>query len=345
MNITDSLITRLSENGIFLDKDQEKFLNALNQNPLYKKSSHGLLTSKQLPSIYLYGNVGRGKTMILKEVASLFYKKINFFHYIDFIELIHHMMRDKKLSKNPLMSVSKNIRKKYEFIFIDEFQIEDIADAMIIGKVLYELNRIGTKFAITSNSSLDNLYKDGLQREKFIKSVSFIKNDFLYYELKGALDYRIREIIDYESNSLDKYSLESVQRVISKTFKTDNLHREDIEVNSRTFSCLGKSDTFIWLSFKDFFSSPTSSKDFKSLIDRFHWIILSDFVIQDDTTADSVRRFISFLDIAYVKKSKVKFFYPYDHLRTLYTGEILIDLWQRASSRISEMVTKEYLYD
>ena len=171
---------------------------------------------KKIQGLYIWGDVGRGKTLItqlfLKNIKS---KDIASFHYIDFMNYIHNKLSDYSGFKNPLNKISKNLNKKNNILFIDEFQVEDIADAMIIGNILLSLIDLGTKIILTSNVHPDDLYKDGLQRQKFLKSINLLKEKIEIFKLKGNIDYRTRNIIRLDkSTSEEIFSEDKISTLI-----------------------------------------------------------------------------------------------------------------------------------
>ena len=113
--------------------------------------------------------------------------------------------------------------------------------------------------------------------------------------------------------------------------------------NNRKFNCLGCSDKALWLSFEDFFSSPCSSKDFIEIVKTFEWVFINNFHACNDDHLDKVRRFISFIDIAYQEKQKLKCFYDPNLMINLYSGDQLHHLWARTESRLHQIASKKYL--
>jgi cell division protein ZapE len=299
--------------------------------------------SKQIDcGIYIWGDVGRGKTLITNEyIKQVQDDSIKSFHYIGFMNFIHSELNKNSGLKNPLSKVSKILTKKTSLIFIDEFQVEDVADAMIIGDLLIKIIDSGTKLILTSNAHPDSLYKDGLQRQKFMDSIKFLKKRVDIHELNGDIDYRTRNIIQLNNN--DIYSEENITSFIANNFGTDHLNSGEIEINNRRFECKLALNNILWIEFSSFFREPTGSNDYKYISDKFDWIFISNFNYCDDDSIDIIRRFISFIDIAYIQKTKVKFFFNNLDFNNLYKGAKIEILWQRCGSRLSEMQSSKYL--
>jgi cell division protein ZapE len=299
--------------------------------------------SKQIDcGIYIWGDVGRGKTLITNEyIKQVQDNSIKSFHYIGFMNFIHSELNKNSGLKNPLSKVSKILTKKTSLIFIDEFQVEDVADAMIIGDLLIKIIDSGTKLILTSNAHPDSLYKDGLQRQKFMDSIKFLKKRVDIHELNGDIDYRTRNIIQLNNN--DTYSEKNITSFIANNFGTDHLNSGEIEINNRRFECKLALNNILWIEFSSFFREPTGSSDYKYISDKFDWIFISNFNYCDDDSIDIIRRFISFIDIAYIQKTKVKFFFNNLDFNNLYKGAKIEILWQRCGSRLSEMQSSKYL--
>ena len=180
MSATQNIIDALKNQGANPDLAQLTLIQKLVDLKIYKRFSLSTLFSKQSDcGIYIWGDVGRGKTLIAKEfIKQVQDNNIKSFHYIDFMNFIHSELNKNSGSKNPLSKVSKILTKKTSLIFIDEFQIEDIADAMIIGTLIKSMVKTGTRIFLSSNALPKDLYKDGLQRSKFLKTIDFINKNF-----------------------------------------------------------------------------------------------------------------------------------------------------------------------
>ena len=216
-------------------------------------------------------------------------------------------------------------------------------DEKTIVKNIQALSKKGIRLFISSNSHPDNLYKDGLQRSKFLKTIDLINEQFLVHNLLGNTDYRLAEIAKFDSSAEDKNSNECVKDFLQETFDIDIVNTTQFLVNDRKFNCLGCSERVLWLSFDDFFSSPCASKDFLEIVKTFEWIFINNFHTCNDDHIDKLRRFISFIDIAYQEKQKLKLFYDPNLKNNLYSGDQLHHLWVRTESRLNQISTRKYL--
>ena len=339
-----NIIDELKNQGIELDAVQLELLNYLNGS--FKKNSNFLanFTKKNInKSFYIWGDVGRGKTLIANEFIKNIELEKGVFHYIDFMQNIHESLSKLSGKKNPIDEIAKSLNRKYEIIFIDEFQVEDVADAMIIGNLLNQLIQYGMLIFLTSNAHPDNLYKNGLQRQKFMNSMANIKNSMSIYELKGEKDYRTRNIYKVNNEAAKSFTDNDILDLIKNNFQINIPFKNTLKVNSREFECNLCSKDILWVSFSDFFSQPTGSKDFKEICKNIDWIFVNDFKECNENHEDIIRRFISFIDICYRENIKVKFFINNFKLDNIYSGTNLQILWNRCLSRLHEMQTIEYL--
>ena len=339
-----NIIDELKNQGIELDAVQLELLKYLNDS--FKKNSNFLAnyTKKNInKSFYIWGDVGRGKTLITNEFIKKIELEKRVFHYIDFMQDIHESLSKLAGKKNPIDEIAKSLNKKYRIIFIDEFQVEDVADAMIIGNLLNQLIQYGVLIFLTSNAHPDNLYKNGLQRQKFMNSMANIKNSMSIYELKGEKDYRTRNICKVNNEAAKSFSDNDILDLIKNNFQINTPFKNTLKVNSREFKCNLYSKDILWVSFSNFFSQPTGSKDFKEICKYIDWIFVNDFKKCNENHEDIIRRFISFIDICYRENIKVKFFINNFELDHIYSGTNLQILWNRCLSRLHEMQTIEYL--
>ena len=259
------------------------------------------------------------------------------YHFIEFMKFIHSELELVENTKDPIEIIAKRIASKYKVVFIDEFQVEDVSDAMIIGKLLNLLSKMNVFIMLTSNAKIENLYKNGLQREKFIKQIRQLEKDFVVFQFIGDMDYRLANIDLNSSKDGEIFNQDQIFDFIKKNFNFIGDLNKDLKINDRTFACKGNTKDFIWFSYKDFFRQNLAISDFLAICEKYNWFFIDDFEQNDDYGKDIIRRFIGFIDIAYIEKVKIKFFFNSDDIRGLYIGEELSFLWDRTISRLEEM--------
>ena len=332
-----TILKKFSEDGIHLNDEQDNFLKVFEKNLPRKTFFINFFNKKTKKGCYLYGDVGRGKTMILNSIFKEIKHTKCSFHFIEFMKFIHTELELLKNNKDPLEKISKRIASKYKLLFIDEFQVEDVSDAMIIGKLLNLLSKMNVFIMLTSNAKIENLYKNGLQRDKFIKQIKRLEENFVVYEFIGEKDYRLKNINLNSSKNDKDFKQDQIYDFIKKNFNFLGDLNKELKINDRTFTCKGNTKDFIWISYKDFFRQNLAISDFLSICKNYEWFFIDDFEQNDDYGKDIVRRFIGFIDIAYIEKVKIKFFMNNDQIRSLYRGEELAFIWQRTISRLEEM--------
>ena len=332
-----TILKKFSEDGIHLNDEQDNFLRIFEKNLPRKSFFVDFFKKKSKKGCYVHRDVGRGKTMMLNAI----FKEIKLtkcsYHFIEFMKFIHNELRLVENTKNPIEIIAKRIASKYRVIFIDEFQVEDVSDAMIIGKLLNLLSKMNVFIMLTSNAKIKNLYKNGLQREKFIKQIKQLEEDFVVFEFIGDKDYRLMNIDLNSSKDGKNLSQDQIFNFIKKNFNFIGDLNKDLRINDRTFACKGNTKDFIWFSYKDFFRQNLAISDFLAICKKYKWFFIDDFEQNDDYGKDIIRRFIGFIDIAYIEKVKIKFFLNSYDIKSLYIGEELSFLWDRTISRLEEM--------
>ena len=332
-----TILKKFSEDGIHLNDEQDNFLRIFEKNLPRKSFFVDFFKKKSKKGCYVHGDVGRGKTMMLNAIFREIKLTKCSYHFIEFMKFIHNELELVKNTKDPLEKIAKRIASKHRVLFIDEFQVEDVSDAMIIGKLLNLLSKMNVFIMLTSNAKIENLYKNGLQRDKFIRHISKLEESFVVYEFIGDKDYRLKNINLNSSKSGKDFSQDQIFDFIKKNFNFIGDLNKELEINDRTFRCKGNTKDFIWLSYKEFFRQNLAISDFLAICKNYDWFFIDDFEQNDDYGKDIIRRFIGFIDIAYIEKVKIKFFMNNDDIRSLYSGEELSFLWDRTISRIEEM--------
>ena len=343
MKNIEVVLKNFSAKGIQLDYSQVSFLQEFLDLDARYKPSKFFFKNNLKGNLYLWGPVGRGKTLLLQTICESYFPNAGIFHFMEFMQLVHKNLSDFSGTSDPLLKVVKRFSKEYQVIFIDEFQIEDIADAMIIGTLIKSMVKTGTRIFLSSNALPKDLYKDGLQRSKFLKTIDFINKNFLIHNLIGIEDYRLREIAEFDSSNENLNNNSSIKQFLKKTFGLRVLKQFNFIINGRKFNGLGGSDKILWISFDDFFSSPCTGKDFIEIANKYEWVFINNFHPCNDDHLDKVRRFISFIDIVYQEKQKLKFFCNSELIQNLYTGHQLRSMWLRTASRVYQISTKKYL--
>lgn len=332
-------LLRREERLAELQRERVGFLSAL----FKKKSAPKPLLE---PGLYLWGGVGRGKTLL----CDMFFDGLPIeakkrIHFHRFMRGVHDQLATIKNVESPLEIVADKLAKECRVLVLDEMHVNDITDAMLMGGLLQALFSRGVSLVTTSNAEPDTLYKDGLQRSRFIPAIESIKQHTEVVFLGGDVDYRLRVLENAEiyHTPLDEFadaSLEAYfhQMVAAGTFET----AQGISVNDRQVDTVLLSDDVVWFTFESLCMTSRSTDDYIELARLFHTVLVSGVIAMDDKSDDIGRRFINLVDEFYDRNVKLVLtaaVLP----EQLYTGKRLAFEFDRTVSRLREMQSTDYL--
>ncbi len=322
--------------------------------------------------LYFYGRVGRGKTMLM----DLFYKNVEIpkkkrIHFHRFMEDVHQQLnilsQKKQQYDNPLTYVAKYWAEKVQLLCFDEFFVNDIGDAMLLSGLFKALFAEGVTLVATSNCKPEQLYKNGLQRDRFLPTIELIKKNCKVMSIDGETDYRLRQV-STKSDYKNYYLLaENDNEQLLKRFREltciDIISNGYLNVNNRTIKYISIHLDVIWFDFKDLCSGPRSQRDYIQLSNQFTTIFISNVPkfsgklipavfsgVEDSyqrsgvlmgklrSLDDEARRFIALVDEFYDRKIQLVISSEVD-ISQLYQGEQLTFEFARCQSRLFEMQT------
>ncbi len=297
--------------------------------------------------LYFWGGVGRGKTYLVDTFfEALPFKQKMRTHFHRFMKRVHEEMKTLKGEKNPLTIIGKRFADEARVICFDEFFVSDITDAMILGTLMEELFKNGVTLVATSNIVPDGLYKDGLQRARFLPAIALIKQNTEIVNVDSGVDYRLRHLEQAElfHFPLDEASHESLR----KSFRaltpecTAAVENDVLMIENREIRALRTCDDVAWFDFRELCDGPRSQNDYIELGKIFHAVLLSGVEQMSVTTDDIARRFINMVDEFYDRNVKLIISAEVE-LKDLYTGGRLNFEFQRTMSRLLEMQSHEFL--
>jgi len=300
--------------------------------------------SAPVRGLYLWGGVGRGKTWLM----DLFFEALpgeekQRVHFHRFMQRVHHELRDLGRVRDPLPKITANWAAKCRVLCLDEFFVADIADAMLLAGLLENLFAHGVTLVTTSNTEPDQLYRDGLQRARFLPAIDLIKAHMQVHELRGGTDFRLRIL---EQSEIFHYPLDAdADRAMQAAFETMSAEcelRQDLEINGRRFHARRRGDGIIWFDFEELCEKPRGSADFIEIARAFNTVIISNTPQLGDDQASSARRFITLVDEFYDRNVKLLMSAEVPACE-LYTGTRLAFEFERTSSRLTEMQSHDYL--
>lgn len=353
MDVRGSYRQALEQRGFLADEAQLRAVERLQQayeewsafetqqSSFFKR----LLQSPAVPrGIYLWGGVGRGKSFLMDSFYSVVpVERKTRVHFHEFMRHIHRQLDALKGLPDPLDEVARRTAERYRLICFDEFHISDIADAMILYNLLNVLFSEGVSFIMTSNYHPDDLYPDGLHRDRLLPAIALINRHMDVLNVDGGVDYRKRalEQVAVYHTPLGPEAEMALQSAFERIAEA---HDEDpvIEVEGRQMRSLRRAGGVIWFSFDVLCRGPRSQNDYLELASRFHTVIVSGIPVMSVEMQSEARRFTWLIDVLYDHKVKVLMSAEAPP-EQLYTAGPMVNEFQRTISRIMEMQSREYV--
>ncbi len=383
MSVIEKYNQLVSQQVLKLDADQGKAiiaLDKLSQDLSFRQSQSSLFTSLKnffvkpdfIHGIYFYGRVGRGKTMLM----DLFYQQLTItrkerIHFHHFMENVHQDLHTLSGQSNPLNLIAKRWALKVDVLCFDEFFVNDIGDAMLLAGLLEAMLSYGITFVATSNCQPEQLYKNGLQREKFLPTIDIIKKYCQVISIDGPEDHRLIDL-DLNVHQYRDFNIntKSSSNFLSQHFltlaKPKVTYDQTISVHGREINYVALSDNTIWFDFLALCSGPRSQRDYIKLADDFSTVLLSNVPqfsgelipavfsgVEDSYQRsgvvmgqlrgldDEARRFIALVDELYDRDVRLIIEAEVD-IEELYQGTQLNFEFARCKSRLYEMQKLNY---
>ena len=313
-------------------------------NPLKR-----LFSKKIIPrSIYIWGEVGRGKSMLMDMFfTSLNSKQKQRIHFHALMLKVHSEIHKLRQINNaePLTNVAKQISKDLKIICLDEFQVTDVADAMILSKLFSVLLDAGVTFVITSNRPPEDLYLGGLQREKFLDFVKLIYEKMEVLELSSPNDYRTQQIKSLESVYLFPLNAENEQTLkqnFSAFIHNSQPSPINLEVQGRKLVIPETYGGVAKLSFQELCEKPLGAADYIAIARRFHTIFISGIARLTPDNRNEARRFVTLIDNLYEHRVKLICTAATSPQEIYADGDGSFE-FHRTVSRLIEMQSAKYL--
>jgi cell division protein ZapE len=295
--------------------------------------------------LYLWGSVGRGKTWLMDMFChSLPFPERQRRHFHRFMHEVHAQLKTLVNVASPLEEVAEQISRDTRVLCFDELYVSDIADAMVLGGLFEGLIRRGVTLVITSNVPPRELYKNGLQRQRFMPAIELLEQHTREINVDGAVDYRLRQLTQagtYLTSAAPDTSgrLEALFRDLSDGEAEDC---NFIEIESRQIPVMRASDKVAWFDFASLCEGPRSPTDYIEIARDYQSVLVSDVPVLDETRENAARRFIALVDELYDRNVNLVVSAAASP-RGLYRGERLQHEFHRTTSRLMEMQSQEYL--
>jgi cell division protein ZapE len=339
----------LGKRGFLADPSQRRAVERLQR--LYEEWSaykarrntalKRLIVKPALPKgVYLWGPVGRGKSFLMDSfylAVPLVRKRRVHFHH--FMREIHRELNELKGTEDPIAAVAARTARRYRLICFDEFHVSDIADAMILGRLLEQVIARGVVFCMTSNYPPEGLYPDGLQRERFTPVIELLKDKLDVVKVDNGTDYRRLKM-----ERLKVYHVGSdadFPRIFDELRDVEE-ERHALDVEGRSIPYRKRAGGLVWFDFEALCGGPRSYADYVDLARRFHTVMLSGIPRMSAKNADAARRLTWLVDVFYDDKVNLVVAAEAEPEQLFGEGEHSAE-FQRTVSRLHEMQSVDYL--
>jgi len=352
-SLHDHLQPLLAARGTTLDPAQQRALERLQRladelaafRSARQSKLKRLFARPDVPrGLYLWGGVGRGKSLLMDSFyAKVAIRRKTRVHFHAFMRDVHEELRTLRKEADPLATVAARIARKWRLVCFDEFHVSDIADAMILGRLLTALFDAGVVFVMTSNYAPDGLYPNGLQRQNFVPTIRLLVRWLDVLEVDGGIDYRLRALEQAPTyyTPLGPEAEASLARAFETTRSGPDEDRH-LHVEGRALVARRRAGSAVWFDFATLCDGPRSQRDYLELAQRFAVVFLSDVPRMTADMGDRARRFTWLVDILYDHRVKL----------LLSAAAVPADLYRegpnsrefpRTVSRLVEMQTHDYM--
>jgi len=353
MSVRSEYASELQTRGYASDPAQLRAVDALERcatewaafkekrsNPLKK-----LINRPEIPrGVYMHGGVGRGKSFLM----DCFYnavplKRKTRLHFHEFMREVHRELRELQGVSNPLDELGRQMAKRYRLICFDEFHVSDITDAMILHRLLTALFDNGVGFVTTSNFHPDDLYPNGMHRERIFPAIELLKDNLEVLSVDNGTDYRRRTLEQVRlyhtplGPQADAEMTETFERLAESQDESPVLQIESRQIQARR-----KAGGVVWFDFKTLCGGPRSQNDYLEIASQFHTVLLSDVPHMPVRMASEARRFTWLVDVLYDRRVKLIMSAEVAP-EALYTEGPLAHEFPRTISRLNEMQSMEFL--
>jgi cell division protein ZapE len=295
--------------------------------------------------IYLWGSVGRGKTWLMDLFcASLPAGLARRRHFHRFMYEVHQQLAVLRGRRAPLETVAEGIARAARVLCFDELYVADIADAMILGGLFAGLLHRGVTLVATSNVPPADLYRDGLQRVRFLPAIELLQQQLAVIHVDGPTDYRLRELTQ-AGTYLPSAAPETPARLQALFERLADHGRQSggsIEIDGRQIAVVRAAPAVVWFEFAALCAGPRSTNDYIEIAREYQSLIVADVPVFDAEHDDEARRFIALVDELYDRSVNLVVSAAAPPAQ-LYRGERLAALFQRTASRLVEMQSEQYL--
>ena len=346
MNLKKLFLNHCKEKKLEINTNQITTIEVINkfyQNNFNHNFFLSLFSKKEkIPGFYLQGDVGVGKTMILNFFYENFNQPKHRLHFNEFMIYFHEFIFQNKNSKksNAIDKFVIRLKRKYKLIYFDEFQVTNIVDAMILGSLFKKIFDENIRVIFSSNVKIDDLYKDGLQREQFIPFIKILKKKCFEHTLIIKDDYRKSQNKNndrylYPLNEITSFKINMLLRKLTK----DKIKQEKIvSIKGRKFIIKNYFEGYARFDFSDLCNKDIGAEDYIKIAEVCKYIIIENLPNFDDNNSNQQQRFITLIDIIYEKKVSLTIS-SVSNLNKLTSAKSLSEPFKRTISRLYELTS------
>ena len=325
-------------------------LIALNSQGRSSNKLFSLFGKKSTPSVqglYLWGGVGRGKTYLMDTFFDALPgdKKLRA-HFHRFMHQLHIDLAQLQGQRDPLVTIAKKMATQYQVICFDEFFVSDITDAMLLGTLFESLFAEGVALVATSNIIPDELYRNGLQRARFLPAIAAINKHCEILNVDSGVDYRLRTLEQAEiyHSPLDEKAEQNLQEYFAKLAPESEVSTLGLIIDGRTIDIRQQAQGVLLIDFRALCDGPRSQRDYMEVARLYHTVLLSNVEQMGEhlTGDDIARRFLAMVDEFYERNVKLIISSAVS-LEDIYTEGLLNFEFRRCRSRLTEMQSHDYL--
>jgi cell division protein ZapE len=311
MNLNSAFTKYCFDKKLLVNKNQKSVINLLSKFNYNNESSFlafvKLFFKKSKKKIfYLSGDVGVGKTMILDFFFNFIDMPKRRYHFNEFMINFHDFRHEyeKKRKNNSIQVFVEDLKKKANLIYFDEFQVTNIVDAMILGKLFQKIFEENIKVIITSNTSIKDLYSDGLQREQFFPFINIMKNKCYEHELIIEEDYRksLDNTLERFFYPLNEESNFKINQLFRKLTKGKKVEIKKLNIKGRKFIIDNYFEKITRFDFNDLCDKNIGAEDYIEISKECDFIVIENIPNFTDENSNKQQRFITLIDIVYDKK-------------------------------------------
>jgi len=348
MNLNQLFQNHCKKNNLEINPNQLNLINELNHfydlnfNQSFLKKIFSKKNSKS--GFYLYGDVGVGKTMILNFFLDQLNERKLRKHFNEFMLNFHDFFHDRKdkNEENIINQFVKDLKSKATLIYFDEFQVTNIVDAMILGKLFDQIFKEDIKIIVTSNTKISELYKEGLQRDQFKPFIKIMEDQSIEHELKIEDDYRKsndnqKQRYFYPLNEETNFKINKFFRTITKGKKQS---LKTLNVKGRDFKIENFYEGIARFDFNELCDQNLGAEDYLEIIKNCKFIVINQVPQFSDTNSNQQQRFITLLDVIYDKNISIAVT-ANQNLDKFTSSRLLEKPFKRTISRLYELTSKE----